>query len=217
MPKPAFPPAPDPDRFTYRIEELRAALRNTDPNLLAVRSGTAFQLLEAGRGQFNLHLWNQPVLLDWPNLTAVNAENGPMLNAMELTLLLFYLATADGAPPTGQWISFSELPEGRFYNPAFQGYTGQSLAQTFKNELPAFIQAANAAGGMPQPLGDAAFAFQALPRVPLLAVYWQGDEDFPASAQILLDASASHYLPTEAYAILGSALTRRVIKARLAG
>jgi len=48
----------------------------------------------------------------------------------------------------------------------------------------------------------------------LLAVYWQGDEDFPSTCQVLFDASASHYLPTDAYAILGSTLTRRLIKTK---
>jgi hypothetical protein len=31
---------------------------------------------------------------------------------------------------------------------------------------------------------------------------------------VLFDAAARHYLPTDAYAILGSTLTRRLIKAR---
>jgi hypothetical protein len=43
-------------------------------------------------------------------------------------------------------------------------------------------------------------------------VYWQGDEDFDASCQVLFDASARHYLPTDAYAILGSTLTRMLKK-----
>ena len=70
----------------------------------------------------------------------------------------------------------------------------------------------NLAGVRQFGLGDLAYTFQALPRVSLLLVFWKGDEDFPASFQVLFDASASHYLPTDAYAILGSTLTRRLIK-----
>jgi hypothetical protein len=44
------------------------------------------------------------------------------------------------------------------------------------------------------------------------AVYWQGDEDFPSTCQLLFDASVSRCLPTDACAVLGSALTRMLIK-----
>ena len=59
-------------------------------------------------------------------------------------------------------------------------------------------------------LGDAAFAFDALPRVRVAAVYYAGDEDFPATANVLFDESASHYLPTDALAGVGSALVDRL-------
>jgi hypothetical protein len=59
-------------------------------------------------------------------------------------------------------------------------------------------------------LGDASFAFDALPRVRVAAVYYAGDEDFPASANVLFDESASHYLPTDALAGVGSALVDRL-------
>jgi hypothetical protein len=212
--RPIFSPTPNPDRFTQRLVELRASLKNSNPAQLAARSGAAFEASEAGNGRFHLPLWGRQVLLDWPAMTAAPAEDSQPVNDMELTLLLFYLSMADGTVPAGQWISFSELPDGRFYDQAFQGYTGHSLAGAFQNDLPAFSRAAVTSNGVAYPAGDAAFAFQVLPHLPLLAVYWQGDEDFPASAKILFDATAPHYLPTEACAILGSTLTRRLLKAR---
>jgi len=127
--------------------------------------------------------------------------------------LLYYFSLADGCRLAHTWISFADLPDGRFYNQAFQGYTGKELAQAFQNDLAAFERAAVSLNGERVALGGAAFAFQALPRAPLCAVYWPGDEDFPASAQALFDAAASHYLTTDAYAILGSTLTRRLIAA----
>ena len=72
-------------------------------------------------------------------------------------------------------------------------------------------EAAHKLDGMKLGYGDAAFAFHVLPRVPLAVIYWRGDEDFPANCQILFDASASHYLPTDLCAILGSMLTRKLL------
>jgi hypothetical protein len=62
--------------------------------------------------------------------------------------------------------------------------------------------------------GDVSFKYQALPLVPLLVVAWLGDEDFPPNYQVLFDTNASHHLPTDAYAILGSTLTKRLIKVK---
>jgi hypothetical protein len=42
------------------------------------------------------------------------------------------------------------------------------------------------------------------------AIYYAGDEDFPATANVLFDASASHYLPTDALGGVGSTLVDRL-------
>jgi hypothetical protein len=91
--------------------------------------------------------------------------------------------------------------------------------KAFGPDQPAFECVAAGLDGRPYPLGDAAFLFHALPRVALLVIFWQGEDsedtiDFPPSLQILFDSSASHYLPTDVCAILGSSLTRRLIAAR---
>jgi len=65
--------------------------------------------------------------------------------------------------------------------------------------------------GVEVSFADRAFLFWVFPRVPLLLVYWQGDEDFPPNSQILFDACVASYLPTDACAIAGSMLTRKLI------
>lgn len=212
----AFPrPEPvDPQRleqrFTQRLEELRATLASIDLNQIAQASGAQL----AAECQLNLTFWNCPIRITYPQGVAYPESGKQPLSSFDQALLLYYLTTADGAPLSQKWISFSDLPDGRFYNQAFQGYTGRELALIFRDDRSAFEEAAQALGGVRYLLGDAAFAFQILPRVPILAVYWQGDEDFPTSCQLLFNAAAHHYLPTDAYAILGSTLTRRLIKTR---
>jgi hypothetical protein len=197
-------------RFAQRLEALRAALSNADPARVAQLSG-AQQTLDR---QLALAFWGRSIRISSPEWVAYPEGSDQPLSSFDQALLLYYLTTADGEPLNQEWISFSDLPDGRFYNQAFQGYTGKELALAFREDRAAFEEAAQVLGGARYPLGDAAYAFQVLPRVPLLVVYWQGDEDFPSSCQILFDAAASHYLPTDAYAILGSTLTRRLIKAR---
>lgn len=193
-----------------RVEELRLALREKgNPQNLAFLSGAEFH--EKGRGEFRLPLFGNSVSVSYPDLVACDAQTGVSLPVATQALLLYYLDTADGTPPEGRWVAFADLPDGRFYNQAFQGYTGQELARHFGNDLGTFERTARKLDGMKLGYGDAAFAFHILPRVMLAVVYHLGDEDFPATCQILFDASASHYLPTDVCAILGSMLTRKLL------
>jgi hypothetical protein len=143
------------------------------------------------------------------------------LGTFDQAQLAYYFTLSDGTPQTGRWISFSELPDGTFYTQAFQGYTGNELLKVFGNDENRFANAAVQAGGRPagmaQSIGDQAFIFRVLPHVSLMVVNWLGDEDFPASYRILFDAAASHHLTTDACAILGSTLTRRLVKANAVG
>ncbi len=196
------------------MAELRALLVGIEPAVLAARAGGDLE-----GNTIYLQFWGKPVCLASPKYTALDATTWRPLRSDEELLLLYYLTTADGALETGQWISFADLPGGRFYNQAFQGYTGHELAKAFGSDKAAFERAAASLDGRLYPLGDAAFQFHILPHVALLIVYWQGDEGdesivFPASCQVLFDSSAGHYLPTDACAVLGSTLTRRLIAAR---
>jgi hypothetical protein len=126
------------------------------------------------------------------------------------SMFFYYFLTADGAPYADKWIAFRDLPGGMFYHQAYQGYSGDRLSKAIDNHVNVFERAAKNLGGLKLDIGDASFAFDALPRVRVAAVYYAGDEDFPASANVLFDASASHYLPTDALGGVGSALVDRL-------
>lgn len=205
------------ERFSRVFDELREQLRQVEPDQLIARSGAELLPATGGPGSIALRLWSRRLFVSYPEFAAVEqVSDGKTVPAalLDTAFLLYYLSTADGAPLENRWIAFSDLPDGRFYHQAFQGYTGKELARSFGEDRSAFERAAAALDGQRLELGDAAFAFQALPRVSLAAVYWQGDEDFHSACQVLFDASASHYLPTDVCAVLGSALTRKLIKYR---
>ncbi len=206
------PPQPGtmPSQLTDRLNQMRSTLRGQDPSLVAVRSGSSWLTLGPGRGELHIPLWGKIQILCFPQLTGCN-DKDDRLPDFQLAMLLYYLLTADGSPLTGKWVSFADLPDGRMYNAAFQGYSGDEIAKRFGLDLERFKSACLKAGGNAIDVGSASFVFQALPRVSLMLTYWLGDEDFPSSCKILFDESASHYLPIDACAILGSMLTRKVI------
>jgi hypothetical protein len=195
-----------------RVDELRGRLSLVPPTLLAERTGAAYLELGQGRGEFHFTFLDTSIVLTYPDFHATVASTDSPLPGFKQALLIYYFLHSDGTPPAGNWVSFADLPEGRVYSTAFQGYTGDELSKTFRMNMDAFCAACQNAGGSPVSFGDAAYRFSAFPRMDLLIVYHLGDEDFPSTCKLLFDASASHYLPAEACAILGSSLTQKILR-----
>jgi hypothetical protein len=206
------PNSQDPKSILRRMAELRQQLSAKDLATLAAHTGAHLKYDADREASLVLHLLGEELQLRLTDYEIRRPSSQPLPELHQL-LALYYLARADGTPISGRWISFAELPDGRFYNPAFQSYTGAELRQAFGNDLPILERAARRLNGIAQPLGDLAYIFEALPRLPILLVCWTGDEDFPPACQLLFDASAPHYLPTDGCAITGSLLTRQLLKA----
>jgi hypothetical protein len=194
-----------------RADEIRQALRQRQVHLLADNTHSIFTQNTAESGVFRLGFWDKEIEISYPAFEMVDPAHNQPLNPGQQALILYYFFTSNGAQLANEWISFTNLQDGLFYSQAFQGYTGRELAKVFQNDLARFERAATQLNGIPYSLGDAAFEFSVLPKVHLLVVAWQGDEDFPPNYQILFDASVNNFLPTDACAIAGSMLTRRLI------
>ena len=204
-----------PYPLAQRVSEIREELLGWDTAVLAFNTGATYIETGPGEGEFRLPFWEREVALSWPDFVGRDVQSGDLIPTFNMAVLAYYFKQADGSPLTGKWIAFTELPDGQFYTQAYQGYTGQELIKTFGNDIAAFTRSATQLGGQPVTLGDAAFAFRVLPKVSLLVVCWLGDEDFPSSYRVLFDTVVSRHLSTDACAILGSTLTRRLIKVKM--
>ena len=204
-------PQPSRSALAARVYELHESLATIPANLLAERTAASYQPIDAGRGEFSLSLFDSPTVVTYPGFVGIDSKDTE-LPLLFQAVLAYYFHTSDGAPLTGEWVSFADLPDGRMYNQAFQGYTGNEIVKTFGLDVEAFKAACENSGGVATPLGDAAYIFYALPRLPMAVNYWCGDEDFPSTCKILFDRATNHYLPTDACAILGSMLKSKILK-----
>ncbi|MFU8771519.1 MAG: DUF3786 domain-containing protein [Anaerolineales bacterium] len=205
---------PNVNQLAERVKSLIGGLRNIDPTILASHTGTMYTTNGDGKGKFEFSFWGKQVSLTYPDFNASYKESGESLPLPFWAMIAYYFVTSNGSPLAGKWVSFSELPDGRFYNQAFQGYTGRKISRAFLMSSQDFERAAQAIGGSRITFGDIAYKFKILPKVELSVVCWIGDEDFPTSYQVLFDASIVHHLPTDACAVLGSMLTGKLIKAK---
>jgi hypothetical protein len=198
------------DRLAPVVDRARDALCDVDPVDLARRTGC----LPEVDGTLRLALYQEDYTIEPADWTIRRRDTGDEPTEFTQALILTYLVTADGTPPSGRWIGYRDLPDGMFYAQAFRGYAELRLARELGDEgFGRYRAAAAALGGTPIEIGDAGHAFAVLPRVRLGAVYWLGDEDFPSRTSILFEDTAPHYMSTDGLAVLGSHLVNALLDA----
>jgi hypothetical protein len=200
---------PQIDKLAPVVQKAQIKLRQIDRDVIADRSGATFDQ----NGNLRVVFLQREYVIDQAEWIVKRGDDDTVPPTIVQSLILTYLYTADGTPPTDQWVGFRELPNGLFYAQAFHGYTGEALVRDLNGDAAVFKQASEKLQGTVLPIGDAGYAFQVLPRVKLAVVMWSGDDEFPAQAQVLFQASAPHYLVTDGLAIVGSLLIGRIIMA----
>ncbi|MDY6826253.1 MAG: DUF3786 domain-containing protein [Bacillota bacterium] len=172
--------------------------KTCDPGATAARAAVAY---DSGESKFRLPFINHNYSVQYPS-GRVTMETGEEVSKYLAIILLHYLVTANGTLLTGQWIAFRHLPGGQIYIDPFNGRAVKPFLKAFGEKPEDFQQAAKSLGGYQLPLSGISIAIPVLPRVPICFILWPGDEEMPASANILFDEAASSYLPTEDYAHL---------------
>ena len=148
--------------------------------------------------------------VSYPGGEVRRADGSPAGGTAEL-IILHYLAGADGTAVDEQWVSYRDLPGARYHEPAFIAEVEGPLSRGLAGRLdPVRDWARRKARPLELP-GDIAAAWDVLPRVPLLIIFNEADEEFAASARMLFDASAPSYLPTEDLATLAEMAVERLL------
>lgn len=129
-----------------------------------------------------------------------------------VTLLIHYSETKL-APLSGKMVKFKDLPGGYAYEGAFIKRAIQPVEYVFGENIESLVKAAELLGGLKLEFGDVSVQITALKNIPLAYILY-GAGEFPASANILYDESASYCLPTEDLAVLGEITTMRLIEAK---
>jgi hypothetical protein len=201
-------------RFQIAFEQARAAWTSADPLRATALSGSV--LTAEG---VRLSYFGRPHLVPHPEGEVVNQATGKPAHASIAIVLWHYLLTADGTSPADRWLTFRELPHGLFYSQAFAQHAEDLLATKFGADVDGFRRAAAALGGQILTAApgaglappDAAYRFQAFPRLAIAVQLWEGDEEFPGRVQVLFNAAASHYLPTEDLSGVGDWLAHKLV------
>ncbi|MFC2058812.1 DUF3786 domain-containing protein [Chloroflexota bacterium] len=185
--------------YDAALEKALEEIKEIVPYAAANKSGAEYD-----GSKFRVPLFERSFLVHFPD-GRVEEENSsaPPPQWLQL-LLLHYLAQAKGNSPAEDWVTYRQLPGASFFEGRFGKMSTEPLLRAFGNDLESFKRAALALKGTPMTrTGDAAFRFMALPKIPMACILYLGEEEMPPSINVLFDAAAPTYLPTEDLSYLG--------------
>ena len=169
------------------------------PFVAASKSGTDF-----ADGKFIIRFFSRTFRLSYPEGEVEEADGEEGYPKWLRILLMHYLIQADGTAVADQWVAYRQLPGGNFFEQRFMNMCISPLTKGFGEDLEGFKRGGMALGGDPiTRTGDAAFRFLALPKIPMACILYLGDEEVQPSVNVLFDAAAFAYLPTEDLSLLG--------------
>jgi hypothetical protein len=192
------------------LERAVADMEGITPYAVASKSGTDYD----GK-RFKVPFFNRVFLVYYPEIKFVEeGKPAPVPQYIQI-ILLHYLLQSRGVAITDEWIAYRQLPGAVLFERRFFQMAMQPLLRAFDNNAEGFKKAGLALGGIPiTRTGDAAFKFMPLPKIPMACIFFQGEEGIPSSVNILFDASASEYLPTEDLSLVGVYLVNSMRKAK---
>lgn len=122
---------------------------------------------------------------------------------------LFYYSKP-GARVKGEFVPYRQVKRAAPFAPAFQRTVVKPLAKKFNGRAELLEKACKALGGTPIRQGDVGYQLNAFDCMPVQVLFWDGDDEFEAQANILFDADITDFLHEESVCCIGSDLVRRL-------
>jgi hypothetical protein len=177
-------------------------LKQKDIKSVAQFSGAILNLDDSGGiGSLTIKFLNKDVIFSWPDLIFSLNNSKDQVPIQEQVLLLHYLNGTYNAGTginKGGWISFQDLPDGRFYMNAFLKRAKEPLMKAFSGDPQKLkVLALRIFNASTMEFGDYSVLINALPKIPVVLVLWQGDDEFPAEGNILFNSGISSIFSAE--------------------
>jgi hypothetical protein len=119
-------------------------------------------------------------------------------------------------PKQKDWVAFRDFPDAGPLTVFWANTVEGDLVKTFSGCVDTLEKRCDTLGGTVPEMDiscDLARRFTPLPKVPLLLVFNDADDAFPAAVSLLFERRAATYLDGESQAILGHILAKRLLSA----
>lgn len=199
-----------------RIEsEYWDELARLNPETVCIRTMADYQVRQRG---YTLPILNQDYLIlpyqrEISRFAGGGTPTGEDLTTEFTLMVLFYLLKTKNIPLDRKWISEKDLLGGEAFFRGPHTLSVDLIEKKYGDNPEGFIEAGKALGGTPVRFGDKSIAIDVFPRIPIIYILWMGDEEFPAKAGVLFDASIGSHFTLDMIWVMVNEVSRRLVEA----
>lgn len=173
------------------MQTAREWLAGKAPENIATNSGVSF---DTERAAFTVMSFGKMIEIDYPEYCFPES-----IDPWHQMTLLHYFNLADGTPPSGEWISLSQMVSGTIRGGGFDRRF-ETLVRTQFGK-PQEVENACRRMGMTlvESNADLCARYDLAPFFPVMMKLWFADpeDDLPSSGRIFVDRTADHFLTIE--------------------
>lgn len=156
-----------------------------NPAEMSRRSGEPFD----EKNGFTIHYLGGSYQIRWPGFRVIPHEDDPVdylsgSNSAQI-LVLRHLVQGAKTESSGKFLSFREMPNGELYFRQFQGRCLFRFKGKYGSRPEAFAKICEKMGAKKVAYADQCYDFELFDGLFVRFILWAGDEEFPASTQIL--------------------------------
>jgi hypothetical protein len=167
--------------------------------------------IEANPNGFTVPLFNRNITVTPDGIFDEN--NAPPSHAASVLVCKYLLLCPDPPQTDHTLVTYKDFKDAAPYVGGFKNTVEIPIAKAFSGRVDRLEAACLALGGRPFDTDvscQLAYGFQALPRVPVVLIFHDADDDFPAQCTVLLRKNAAGYLDMECLAMIGGILAHRL-------
>ena len=175
---------------------------------------------EAAAEKLGLFCEEDAIMIPWfgncwridRNTGIITDENGNIPDVTQRLLIMHHFCFFRmDAVHSDKWVPFRQIREAACFERAYKKSAVDPIVEYFAGKKELFAQAARALGGTPVPYGDAGFRIYPLPQIGLTYIFYDADEEFEASCNILFESTVTWWIHPESVPTIASAATEKLI------
>jgi hypothetical protein len=159
---------------------------------------------DADRGCYILSVWGEDygVFPEESRITRLFDTPGDARTFFDL-FMVHYLLTCREIPIRKEWISVKDITGGVTFFRGPHEIPTHLIEKKYGADPGGFNETCTRLGGTALDMADVAYAFRIAPRIPVAALLWKGDDEFPAESKLLFDGSIGEHLTLDIIFALG--------------
>ena len=159
---------------------------------------------DAHKGCYILSVWGEEYAV-FPSESRITPSGDAMWHATGFfdLFMVHYLLTSVEKPIRKEWISVKDITGGVTFFRGPHEIPTHLIEKKYGDDPGGFNDICTRLGGTALAMADAAYAFRIAPRIPVAALLWKGDDEFPPESKLLLDRSIGEHLTLDIVFALG--------------